>query len=181
MDAETAAGGGLITAPQVVNALTHNSIVGLDDNTAEGADASEDETGRGTSLVAFGLRANPGGVGQGHNTNYVPVAFGHRQGLDPQASEDVTPTLRTGGGGAGVSVAAAVRRLTPVECERLQGFPDGWTAKRAELVLSGNRWTASGVVSAASDSARYRQLGNSIAVPVFAWVAQRMGGVRGDA
>lgn len=48
-----------------------------------------------------------------------------------------------------------VRRLTPLECERLQGAPDGWTAGQ-------------------SDSARYRQLGNAVAVPVFAWVATRI-------
>lgn len=51
----------------------------------------------------------------------------------------------------------AVRRLTPVECERLQGYPDGWTA------------TSHGRPQA--DSHRYRELGNSIAVPVFEWVA----------
>ena len=51
----------------------------------------------------------------------------------------------------------AVRRLTPLECERLQGFPDGWTA------TPGN-----------SDRQRYRQLGNAIAVPVAEWVLQRI-------
>jgi DNA (cytosine-5)-methyltransferase 1 len=54
----------------------------------------------------------------------------------------------------------AVRRLTPVECERLQGYPDGWTA---------TSWG-----KPQSDSARYRQLGNSVAVPVFNWIARRM-------
>ena len=51
-----------------------------------------------------------------------------------------------------------VRRLTPLECERLQGLPDGWTA------TSNRRQQA--------DSHRYRQLGNSVAVPVFEWVAR---------
>jgi DNA (cytosine-5)-methyltransferase 1 len=110
--------------------------------TAEGADASEDGTGRGTPLVS--------------------VAFGHTNGLDVQASEHVTPTLRAGHdvGGGSILQTAAVRRLTPTECERLQGYPDGWTA------VSGGKPQA--------DSARYRQLGNSIAVPVFAWVAGRI-------
>jgi site-specific DNA-cytosine methylase len=73
-----------------------------------------------------------------------------------------SPALRTGTGGSSTNVAttAAVRRLTPVECERLQGYPDNWTA------TSGGR--------PQSDSARYRQLGNSVAVPVFAWVASRI-------
>jgi len=50
-----------------------------------------------------------------------------------------------------------VRRLTPLECERLQGFPDGWTD------TPGN-----------SDSQRYRQLGNAVAVPVVEWILRRI-------
>jgi DNA (cytosine-5)-methyltransferase 1 len=48
-----------------------------------------------------------------------------------------------------------VRRLTPVECERLQGFPDNWTADQA-------------------DSNRYKQMGNAVAVPVVQWIVGRM-------
>lgn len=48
-----------------------------------------------------------------------------------------------------------VRRLTPIECERLQGYPDNWTAGQV-------------------DSARYRQLGNSVAVPCVQWIAERL-------
>jgi DNA (cytosine-5)-methyltransferase 1 len=48
-----------------------------------------------------------------------------------------------------------VRRLTPMECERLQGFPDGWTEGQ-------------------SDSARYRQMGNAVAVPCVEWIVQRL-------
>lgn len=51
----------------------------------------------------------------------------------------------------------SVRRLTPRECERLQGFPDGWTD------IPGN-----------SDTQRYRQLGNAVAVPVAEWIMQRI-------
>jgi hypothetical protein len=79
---------------------------------------------------------------------------------------DVMPTLRVRdphSSGAGVRVESAVRRLTPRECERLQGFPDDWTA------------TSSG--RAQADSARYRQLGNAVAVPVIAWVARRLAAV----
>ena len=46
-----------------------------------------------------------------------------------------------------------IRRLTPLECERLQGFPDGWTA-----------------IPNASDSARYKALGNSVAIPCVDYV-----------
>lgn len=52
-------------------------------------------------------------------------------------------------------VRPAVRRLTPKECERLQGFPDGWTDGQ-------------------SDSGRYRMLGNAVAVPVVEWIAKRL-------
>jgi len=53
-----------------------------------------------------------------------------------------------------------VRRLTPLEFERLQGFPDGWTA------------TSYG--KAQADSPRYKQMGNAVAVPVVAWIARRI-------
>ena len=51
--------------------------------------------------------------------------------------------------------AHLIRRLTPLECERLQGFPDGWTE-----------------ISGASDSARYKALGNSVAIPCVDFVMQ---------
>jgi DNA (cytosine-5)-methyltransferase 1 len=52
---------------------------------------------------------------------------------------------------------STVRRLTPVECERLQGFPDDWTSGQA-------------------DSNRYKQMGNAVAVPVVEWIISRMVG-----
>lgn len=54
-----------------------------------------------------------------------------------------------------VATEAVVRRLTPTECERLQGFPDGWTDNQA-------------------DSNRYKQMGNAVAVPVVQWIINRM-------
>lgn len=54
----------------------------------------------------------------------------------------------------------AVRRLTPLECERLQGFPDGWT----DVPWKGKEH--------APDSPRYKALGNSMAVPVMQWIGQ---------
>jgi DNA (cytosine-5)-methyltransferase 1 len=54
-----------------------------------------------------------------------------------------------------------VRRLTPLECERLQGFPDDWT-----------RWTADGREIA--DSHRYRMMGNAVTVPVAQWIGHRL-------
>ena len=54
-------------------------------------------------------------------------------------------------------VRALIRRLTPLECERLQGFPDGWTD-----------------IPGASDSARYRALGNSVAIPCVEYLIRRI-------
>jgi site-specific DNA-cytosine methylase len=111
--------------------------------------------------------------------NNMPMVFSHTQGLDAQPSETVSPTLRAGGAGmavaydefndsigdthhtlragtkqsTGVIMESNVRRLTPVECERLQGFPDDWTAGQ-------------------SDSQRYKQMGNAVAVPVVEWIIQ---------
>ena len=82
---------------------------------------------------------------------------------DVRVYEDgIMPTVisRYGTGGGNVPMIqkendAIVRRLTPVECERLQGFPDGWTDGQA-------------------DSNRYKQMGNAVAVPVVSWIINRM-------
>lgn len=81
------------------------------------------------------------------------IIFSHTQGLDAQPSEVASPTLRTGGAGMAALKDQLVRRLTPVECERLQGFPDDWTEGQ-------------------SDSQRYKQMGNAVAVPVVEWIIQ---------
>ena len=61
-----------------------------------------------------------------------------------------------------------IRRLTPLECERLQGFPDGWTDIGAWTDTKGQ------VHKESSDSARYRALGNSIAIPPWTYVLRRL-------
>lgn len=63
--------------------------------------------------------------------------------------------------GAIQNMPDGVRRLTPLECERLQGFPDDWT-----------RWGADG--KEISDSHRYRMMGNAVAVPVIEWLGHRI-------
>ena len=89
----------------------------------------------------------------GTGGNNMPMIFSHTQGLDPQPSEVASPTLRRNGNGMATLDESQVRRLTPLECERLQGFPDDWTASQ-------------------SDSARYKQMGNAVAVPVVEWIIQ---------
>ena len=144
------------------------------------------------------------------NNDQTLFIFSHTQGLDPQPSEEASPTLRRNGNGMAVAFSpsgfadysegmgtlkagmtnnnsplavdiynhsisdtnqtlrkgnggpdhtgvimesSVVRRLTPLECERLQGFPDDWTVGQ-------------------SDSARYKQMGNAVAVPVVEWIIQ---------
>ena len=60
-----------------------------------------------------------------------------------------------------------VRRLTPLECTRLQGYPDGW-------VDIGDWTDENGKVHKDSDSAKYKALGNSLALPFWYWMAERM-------
>lgn len=80
--------------------------------------------------------------------------------MQPYTTSEVAHTLRANHGYA--------RRFTPLECERLQGFPDGWTDI--------GEWTDSKAKlhKESSDTARYRALGNSIALPPWRWVLKRI-------
>ncbi len=66
-----------------------------------------------------------------------------------------------------VSENMLARRLTPLECERLQGFPDGWTD-------IGEWVDSNGKTRKTTDSARYKALGNSVALPPWKWVLKRL-------
>jgi DNA (cytosine-5)-methyltransferase 1 len=144
---------------------------------SEGADASEDGTGRGTPIVigfdrtrstfsgdvAAPLRAN-GGASEGVNDG---KADNQCVALRETAATLTRSLDKNGINSAGDSVPNwalgqyGVRRLTPVECERLQGFPDDHT-----------RYAADG--KELSDSARYRMLGNAVAVPCAEWIGRRI-------
>lgn len=88
------------------------------------------------------------------------------------------PSRETAGGNqqavlAGQRTRWIVRRLTPTECERLQGYPDGWTDI--------GEWTdTKGKKHKPADSPRYKALGNSIALPQWFWIAQKMKSYMGD-
>lgn len=93
-------------------------------------------------------------------TRQDAVAFGHSGGetlkinelantINAQTGSETTAMIQ------GVMQRFGVRRLTPTECERLQGFPDGYT-------------------DGFSDSVRYRMLGNAVAVPCAYWIAKRI-------
>ncbi len=84
-------------------------------------------------------------------------------------------TLRKGSGTVAGGVpftaqARTVRRLTPRECERLQGFPDDHTAQRVELKAGKKQ----GTTVEQADSPRYKQMGNAVAVPVVQWLLERV-------
>ncbi len=74
-------------------------------------------------------------------------------------------------GNGTIRVDAIVRRLTPLECERLQGFPDEWTNIDEEW-FKGN--VGKGTRRGATDSRRYKALGNSIAIPPWFYVLQKL-------
>ena len=87
----------------------------------------------------------------GYSLNYTPGVIGtlaaSGAGISRPAGQANEADMLVGGDD--------VRRLTPLECERLQGFPDGWTAGQ-------------------SDAARYRQMGNAVTVNVAEWIGRRI-------
>ena len=105
------------------------------------------------------LQARMGTGGNNMPMLAIPIQDGrdmekNQNGLGIGSEQDPSYTLdRTGG--QSVATESVVRRLTPTECERLQGFPDGWTEGRA-------------------DTHRYKQMGNAVAVPVVEWIVKRL-------
>ena len=89
-------------------------------------------------------------------------AFDTQFGSNAAVFEDTSPTLKSSQQPPSVSPPGlAVRRLTPLECERLMGWPDDHT-----------RWTADGKEQA--DTNRYKQCGNGVASPVAKWVGEQL-------
>jgi DNA (cytosine-5)-methyltransferase 1 len=226
--------GGLIHAQGIAHAVTCHAAKGGDPTTdnyvahtlrADGFDASEDGTVRGTPLVPISFAHQQGGSADLHTGEDVSIALQRSQtpaiafsckdsGGD---AGDLSPTLRAmghdgshanaggqvavafdwqkGDGGSdesfrgksrswitragdytgalgatkrdAVAYGPAVRRITPVEAERLQGFPDGYTA----IPWRGKP------ADQCPDGPRYRALGNSFAVPVVRWIGERIAAV----
>lgn len=180
---------------------------------AEGHDASEDGTGRGTPLVVIAQNGSDIQVGDGQTVGTVSasqarqtsgdvLAFGWNKSASqtlrcssdtcdalqgsPQSNPAIafaensraelrlengdgqrTGSLSTGGGKMGQGVPAVVshmkaRRLTPTECERLMGLPDGWTC------------VCDATPCKCPDSPRYRAIGNGVVIPVVGQIAERL-------
>jgi DNA (cytosine-5)-methyltransferase 1 len=139
---------------------------------ADGFDASEDGTGRGTPLVpVVGTLCNSGRAAgsatqQDAETGLlIPVAI-QEDNQNGVTMRNTVGSLRadapgTQPGGSLIAFTCGVRRLMPVEAERLQGFPDGYTA----ITFRGKP---------AADDPRYRAIGNSMAVPVMRWIGRRI-------
>ncbi|EQB8059040.1 Dam family site-specific DNA-(adenine-N6)-methyltransferase [Enterobacter hormaechei] len=182
----------------------------------EGFDGSEDGTGRGVPVVAFGGENTSGNIdvatactAHGVRMDFDTETFAVHGTQDPDTNRELAHTLgrnngqenaivtepftlairgrsegstvevrndgtanallTPNGGRAGMGVGAIgwgmqVRRLTPIECERLQGFPDnhtliGWRGKDADEC---------------PDGPRYKAIGNSMAVPVMRWIGERI-------
>jgi DNA (cytosine-5)-methyltransferase 1 len=142
--------------------------------------------------IAGTLTRNSGAGGETQNAAFVvqpdmppttylaqPVAvsfeprFYTRERTGGALTQTPVLTASAGAGDSAPCVAVAhpapmvVRRLTPMECERLQGFPDDWTA----IPYRGKT---------APDGPRYKALGNSMAVPVMRWIGQRIAKLGGD-
>lgn len=140
--------------------LLHEAPIVAHSLRAEGFDAGEDGTGRGTPIVPVLSHAPGVDVLQtseviGFNGRQVPVSdIGN---VGPLDTDGMTQCIATGW---------SVRRLTPTECERLQGFPDGHT----NVPAKGGK--------PAADGPRYRVLGNSMATNVMQWLGRRIDLVR---
>ena len=91
------------------------------------------------------------------DTRATTIIFYGNRVADIRLQDDKINTLQarmgTGGNNMPMVATTQVRRLTPLECERLQGFPDGWTDGQV-------------------DTHRYKQMGNAVAVPVVEWIVQ---------
>ena len=116
-------------------------------------------------------------IGTDNQTRKLEHSIPYVKARRAQSSEDYetwisdapNPTLNEFDGGDKRSTTIVVgnnvtlRRLTPLECERLQGFPDNHTLHRADGKTN-------------SDSTRYKQCGNAIATPVAKWIAKQLKG-----
>lgn len=140
----------------------------------DGFDASEDGTGRGTPIIpiAFHARQDPcpaevcGALDSDGSSRAVACDLRGREDGSQMEGPHETANLRAASGGSSRSYVAAstVRRLTPRECERLQGFADDFTA----VPYRGKP------ARECPDGPRYKALGNSMAVNCMRWLGERI-------
>ncbi|MDY3129919.1 MAG: DNA cytosine methyltransferase [Berryella intestinalis] len=124
----------------------------------------------GDGSIAGALAARPGAKQQDYLCIERPVVCMADDNAHAAVDEDMCGSLKVGGSAPLVALGGrryTVRRLTPTEFERLQGFPDGWTAVPYRGRTAGD----------CPDGPRYRALGNSMAVNVMKWIGVRIDAV----
>ena len=92
------------------------------------------------------------------------LSFDTQFGSNANVFEDLAPTLKASQQSPSVTSGTIVRRLTPIECERLMGWPDNHTLHRADGKTNSN-------------STRYKMCGNGVATPVAQWIAEQLKGI----
>lgn len=135
----------VLHATAIRTAQTGANGIGVSDEATHTVDA------HGPEAVAYAVRMREGKAGGGNG---------------PLVQTDMIGTIATGNDQTMFvpidGVGYAVRRLTPTECERLQGFPDGWT----DVPFKGREHPG--------NTPRYKAIGNSMAVPVMRWIGERI-------
>ena len=137
---------------------------------------------KGPSALCYGIETSDGDIAGTLDASYYK-GCGERQGRERTfvvksvdcrncTEDDVNGSLQSNSahslnGNNVVRVKYIVRRLTPLECERLQGFPDGWTDIGEFIDTKGKKGKT-------SDASRYKALGNSIALPSWRFVLKRL-------
>lgn len=152
------------------NRITDYTAIAIERQTfSEQSFSSYKESGKCSTL-----KAKAGNIGNGSEcliAEKTSVAVDVYNGA-VTGDKTATLTCKNDGSSSGLLVAEKtirwiVRRLTPVECERLQGFPDGWTDIGEWVDSKGKKHKY-------ADSPRYKALGNSIALPQWFWIVQKM-------
>lgn len=187
---------------EIVAALTARGVgtCGADDNKAQAGHLQAVVGTIAAHSFTGGAGGRPEGAAAGH---YIPVAafrmraFGEYvndgtgstcKARDHKDATDLVVTSANSGSNQAPAIMQnmAVRRLTPIECERLQGFPDNYTLiptqKSKQLTAEEYAYlrhhrpelTAEQAYRLAADGPRYKAIGNSMAVPVMRWIGSRI-------
>jgi DNA (cytosine-5)-methyltransferase 1 len=141
-------------------------------NSSSGNNPKGTKAGKAITCTPSGISGtcsskwHKGTGGPAGDEHYNLIVYRWQNSKDGLVEDGTVGTLRTSMGGSGFSEinhplvhGDVVRRLTPVECERLQGFPDNWTEGQ-------------------SDTQRYKQIGNAVTVSVAEWIAKRIRSVK---
>ena len=149
---------GAVTVTEgMAGTLTSGSSVSRQQLVAFAQNTRDEVRVQGDGTLSGALSASPGMK----QTTYVCMADDN---ANAAVDVECCGTLKCGGGAPRVAGRMAVRRLTPRECERLQGFEDDWT----RIPWRGRP------AEECPDGPRYKAIGNSMAVPVMRWLGERI-------